>query len=102
MDKRELRLTLTVTVPEGTEDNTVLDALNEALDETNRNWWGDWFVGALSVEPNIITGADVTEGASDVEAYCGCGEPITEYDGAWLHIYNPELRGTDDHDASPE
>jgi hypothetical protein len=32
---------------------------------------------------------------------CGCGEPITRSGGSWLHLYNPELQGTDDHDAAP-
>jgi hypothetical protein len=32
---------------------------------------------------------------------CGCGEPITWYEDSWHHLYNPELRGTDDHDAAP-
>jgi hypothetical protein len=48
-----------------------------------------------------LSGADFTEGASDEPVFCGCGEPITEYDGEWLHIINPVLRGTDDHDAHP-
>lgn len=62
----------------------VRDVLNELYDETMK-----------------ITGADLTDGASDEEEFCGCGEPITMYDGEWLHIYNPELRGTDDHEARP-
>lgn len=47
-----------------------------------------------------ISGADLTEGAGPDDT-CGCGEPITLYEGEWLHIFNPELRGTDDHEASP-
>jgi len=48
-----------------------------------------------------LTGDQFTDGASAEEEYCGCGEPITWYDGEWLHIINPVLRGTDDHDARP-
>jgi hypothetical protein len=32
---------------------------------------------------------------------CGCGWPVTEYDGAWVHVYNDYLTGTDDHDPDP-
>jgi hypothetical protein len=32
---------------------------------------------------------------------CRCGEPIGLYNGDWLHLYNPELTGASDHDASP-
>ena len=53
------------------------------------------------ISPPPITGGDVTDGASEEEEYCGCGEPITWYEGEWLHIYTPELRGSDDHDAEP-
>lgn len=44
---------------------------------------------------------DVTDG---IEAHdtCGCGEPIARYEGEWMHVYNPQLRGTDDHDATPD
>ena len=35
-------------------------------------------------------------------ADCGCGWPITDYDGEWLHVFNPELTGSDDHDARPD
>jgi hypothetical protein len=52
-----------------------------------------------TLEP-AVTGEELTEGAGPDDV-CGCGEPITMYDGYWLHIYNPELRGTDDHDAQP-
>jgi hypothetical protein len=51
-------------------------------------------------DPEPVRGEDVAEGAGPDDV-CGCGEPITMYDGAWLHIFNPELRGTDDHDAHP-
>lgn len=44
--------------------------------------------------------AGIVEGQGPV-TYCGCGEPITEYEGEWLHIYNPALTGADDHDAHP-
>ena len=53
-----------------------------------------------TLHPEPIRGEDITEGAGP-DAFCGCGEPITMYDGVWLHIFNPELRGTDDHDADP-
>ena len=52
-------------------------------------------------EPLRMVGSEFTAGASDEPEWCGCGEPITEYDGEWLHIINPVLRGTDDHDAHP-
>lgn len=52
-------------------------------------------------EASSLSGRDLTEGAGP-DASCGCGEPITFYDGVWLHIINPELRGTDDHDAEPD
>jgi hypothetical protein len=48
-----------------------------------------------------ISGGDFTDGAGP-DATCGCGEPITMYDDYWLHVINPELRGTDDHDAEPD
>lgn len=48
-----------------------------------------------------LHGGDFTDGAGP-DAVCGCGEPITLFEGAWLHIINPELRGTDDHDAEPD
>lgn len=34
--------------------------------------------------------------------HCGCGQPIALHDGEWLHVYNPELTGADDHEARPE
>jgi hypothetical protein len=52
-------------------------------------------------EEHPIVGANFTDGASEEEVYCGCGEPITFYDGEWMHIINPALRGTGDHDARP-
>lgn len=48
-----------------------------------------------------LHGEDFTAGAGPDET-CGCGEAITWYGGTWLHIANPELRGTDDHDAEPD
>jgi hypothetical protein len=45
-------------------------------------------------------GDDLTEGAGPDDV-CDCGEPITMFDGRWMHIYNPELRGSDDHHAQP-
>lgn len=47
-----------------------------------------------------LRGEEFTEGAGPDET-CGCGEEITWYDGEWLHIANPALRGTDDHNAEP-
>lgn len=44
--------------------------------------------------------AEIVDGQGRVE-WCGCGEPMTEYEGEWLHVYNPALTGADDHDASP-
>ena len=44
--------------------------------------------------------ADLIEGQGDIDI-CGCGYEITEYNGEWLHIINPALAGTDDHDAQP-
>lgn len=51
--------------------------------------------------PGELTGAQFTEGASADPEYCGCGEPITLYEGQWMHIISEELRGTGDHEASP-
>jgi acetone carboxylase gamma subunit len=42
----------------------------------------------------------VTAGQTAV-ALCRCGEPIAEYHGDWLHVLNPELRGTHDHWTEP-
>ena len=47
-----------------------------------------------------LHGGDFTAGAGPDEI-CGCGEEITWYEGQWLHVANPELRGTGDHDAEP-
>lgn len=44
--------------------------------------------------------AELVDGQGPVD-WCGCGEPMTEYDGVLLHVYNPALTGADDHDASP-
>lgn len=60
-----------------------------------------FLAGAAWQEDQPLTGADVTDGASEEAETCSCGEPITFYDGEWLHIFNPALRGTDDHDAKP-
>ncbi|MFG1976933.1 hypothetical protein ACGFJC_47040 [Nonomuraea fuscirosea] len=43
---------------------------------------------------------EIVDGQGDIDT-CGCGEPITEYDGTWIHIINPVLTGADDHDAAP-
>lgn len=53
-----------------------------------------------------ITGGDLTRGAGPDDT-CGCGEPITRYEGKWLHNAIRILRsrlaaaGFDDHDARP-
>jgi hypothetical protein len=47
-----------------------------------------------------LRGSDFTDGAGPDDD-CGCGERITWFGGEWLHIINPRLRGTDDHDARP-
>ena len=47
-----------------------------------------------------LAGGDFTDGAGP-DATCVCDERITFYDGTWLHIINPQLRGTGDHDARP-
>ncbi|MFI9558851.1 hypothetical protein [Nonomuraea endophytica] len=51
---------------------------------------------------HVVVGdlADLIEGQGAVDI-CGCGYEITEYEGGWLHIINPALAGTDDHDAHP-
>lgn len=43
---------------------------------------------------------EVTDGI-EAHATCGCSDPIALYDGAWTHVYNDRLRGTDDHDPAP-
>jgi hypothetical protein len=43
---------------------------------------------------------DVTEGIQ-AHGTCGCGEPIALWEGSWFHVYNEQLRGTDDHDPDP-
>jgi hypothetical protein len=48
-----------------------------------------------------MTGADFTEGAYEGEESCGCGEPITFFEGGWMHIVSEKLRGTGDHYAEP-
>lgn len=48
-----------------------------------------------------LRGGGFTDGAGP-DAMCGCGEPITFYEGEWLHVINPRLRGSDDHDAEPD
>lgn len=50
--------------------------------------------------PETPKGEDLTAGAGPDDT-CGCGEPITMYDGEWLHIYNEDLRGTGDHEPKP-
>ena len=47
-----------------------------------------------------VTGKDLAADAGEDET-CGCGWAITEYGGDWLHVYNPELTGSGDHDAEP-
>jgi hypothetical protein len=47
-----------------------------------------------------IRGEDITAGAGPDE-HCGCGEPITWFEGEWMHIFSEQLRGTGDHTAEP-
>ena len=56
-------------------------------------------VDGIGIEPGSDR-ADVA-GSIEQQGTCGCGEPIVLCDGEWLHLYNPELTGADDHDASP-
>lgn len=43
---------------------------------------------------------EVTDGIEQHDE-CGCGEPIALWQGTWVHIYNEELRGSDDHEPEP-
>ena len=43
---------------------------------------------------------DVTDGIEQHDE-CGCGEPIALWQGTWFHIYNEDLRGSDDHEPEP-
>src|SRR6185437_4133459 len=43
-----------------------------------------------------VSGGDVTDEAGPDDV-CGCGEPITLFEGAWVHIINPVLSGTTGH-----
>src|SRR5690606_6416056 len=63
----------------------------ELADEADRN-------GRIGGELAHL--ADLVDGQGRVEV-CTCGQPITEYEGRWLHVYNPELTGADDHEARP-
>jgi len=52
-------------------------------------------------EDSFLPGlSGLVEGQGAV-VYCGCGLPITEYEGAWLHVLNDDLMGTGDHDPTP-
>ncbi|NAS22476.1 hypothetical protein GT755_12365 [Herbidospora sp. NEAU-GS84] len=33
---------------------------------------------------------------------CGCGLPVTEYEGQVVHVFNDFLMGTDDHDPDQD
>jgi hypothetical protein len=72
-----------------------LAILREAVSQANT------MLAAWQPEPRPLVGSDFTAGASDEPVPCGCGEPITCFRGSWLHIINPDLRGTDDHHAQP-
>lgn len=61
---------------------------------------GRMYTQAEMDEALLLRGGDFTSGAGP-DAWCGCGERITWYGGTWMHIINPELRGTNDHDAEP-
>ncbi len=39
--------------------------------------------------------------SAGIDTFCGYGELITTDDGAWLHLYDPELRDPDDRYALP-
>jgi len=71
-----------------------LDAVMKAVDSALRQA----YAAGLS---SPLTGADFTDGAYDGEEFCGCGEPITYFEGEWMHIVSEELRGTGDHTAEP-
>lgn len=51
MRKREMTLTLTVTVPATVGESEVEQAINRALDEGQEtcNDWGKWLVGAVTI-----------------------------------------------------
>lgn len=98
-----------ITSADRTPENIIADAIRqdaeeqqmtipELADHIMRELQLNGFAVEDALEP--VHGEDITEGAGPDDT-CGCGEPITMYDGVWLHIYNPELRGTDDHDARP-
>lgn len=44
--------------------------------------------------------AEIVQNQGEVRA-CGCGWPMTEYEGDWLHVFNDDLTGTSDHEPSP-
>lgn len=71
--------------------------------EQHRNAFPDEAVLAAGLASVLgrLTGADFTEGAYDGEEECGCGEPITWFEGGWMHIISEDLRGTGDHTAEP-
>ncbi|WP_158578436.1 hypothetical protein [Spongiactinospora rosea] len=56
--------------------------------------------GEPEIQDELARLADIVDGQGEV-TWCGCGEPITEYYGEWLHVYNPALTGANDHDAEP-
>lgn len=45
------------------------------------------------LQRNVVEGQGPT-------SICGCGWPVTYYEDCWMHVFNPELTGTDDHDAN--
>lgn len=59
-----------------------------------------WEAGRRAGQAGPVLGSELIDGAGP-DATCGCGYGITYFEGAWLHVFNPELTGTDDHDAEP-
>jgi hypothetical protein len=72
-----------------TEEFGKLDKLLQQGDDPPADW---------PLKPAADSFADHAGPQNDT---CLCGEPITMSGGSWLHQYNPELQGTDDHDAAP-
>lgn len=55
---------------------------------------------AAAYEQALEDALDVTEGIEE-HGTCGCGEPMVFWEGSWHHVYNDQLRGTDDHEPTP-
>lgn len=68
----------------------------------SETWWATELhrsEGGVGEGPEYYEG--MIKGQGDT-ATCGCGYPITEYGGRWLHVFNDDLTGTGDHDAEPD